>query len=326
MENCQITRPRRLRRTAALRDLVAQTRLSVSDFVLPLFIKAGSGIKHPISSMPGHFQLTIDQLVDEVNVISQLKIPAVILFGIPDHKDATGSGALDPQGVIPEAIRCIKKIAPNLLVMTDLCLCEYTDHGHCGVLNAKNDVDNDQTLELLKKQAIVHAQAGADIIAPSGMMDGVVKAIRSALDAHNFQEIAILSYSIKYASSFYGPFREAAEGAPQFGDRKTYQMNPANGDEAMKEARLDVAEGADLLMVKPAQNYLDIIYRIKQAFPGVPLCAYQVSGEFAMIKALAEKNGIDECAAILESLIAIKRAGADFIITYFAKAVAKLLV
>ncbi|MCX7120864.1 MAG: porphobilinogen synthase [Gammaproteobacteria bacterium] len=315
-----VVRLRRLRRSPALRAMLQENTVSVSDLVLPLFIKAGKNIRHLISSMPGHFQLSIDQLEAEIIDVVALKIPAVILFGIPNEKDAIGSASLCDEGVIQAAIKLIKKIAPELLVITDVCLCEYTDHGHCGLINAKdNSVDNDATLEMLAKQAVSHAKAGADIIAPSGMMDGMVLAIRAALDKNNFQEIPILSYAVKYASSFYGPFREAAEGAPQFGDRKTYQMNPANSNEALREAQCDIAEGADMLMVKPAQNYLDVIYRVKQQFPEVPLCAYQVSGEFSMIKAAAEKNWINHDAVMLESLLAIKRAGADFIITYFAK-------
>lgn len=308
-----VSRLRRLRRTPQLRSLLQENTVAVSDLVLPLFIKAGHNIKNPISSMPGHFQFSLDHLPAEIDEIKQLNIPAVILFGIPEKKDPMGSSALDDNGIIQQAIKLIKKIAPELLVITDLCFCEYTDHGHCEI------VDNDKTLELLGKQAISHARAGADMIAPSGMMDGMVKTIRAALDENHFQDMPILSYAVKYASSFYGPFRVAADGAPQFGDRKTYQMNPANANEALREAALDVAEGADMLMVKPAQHYLDIIYRVKQRFPELPLCAYQVSGEFAMIKAAAEKNWMDEKAAMMESLLAIKRAGADFIITYFAK-------
>jgi porphobilinogen synthase len=324
-----VIRPRRLRATPALRNLVQENAITISDLVLPLFIKAGNHIKNPISSMPGHFQMSLDYLSAEIEEIKSLKIPAVILFGIPEKKDAIGSGAWDDDGVIQQAIKLIKKIAPELLVITDLCFCEYTDHGHCGVIQCECEnngmhqsrvtVNNDETLKLLQKQAISHARAGADIIAPSGMMDGMVHAIRSVLDENHFQSIPILSYAVKYASCFYGPFRIAAEGAPQMGDRKHYQMNPANTDEAVKEALLDINEGADMLMVKPAQNYLDIIYRIKKEFPFMPLCAYQVSGEFAMIKAAAEKNWIDHDAAMVESLLAIKRAGADFIITYFAK-------
>ena len=322
-----VSRGRRLRRTPQLRSLLQENTITVSDLVLPLFIKAGHNIKNPISSMPGHFQLSLDHLSAEIEEIKQLNIPAVILFGIPEKKDAMGSVALDDNGIVQQAIKLIKKIAPELLVISDVCFCEYTDHGHCGVINADSQtVDNDKTLELLGIQAVSHARAGADIIAPSGMMDGMVKTIRAALDEHYFQDKPILSYAVKYASAFYGPFRDAAEGAPQFGDRKTYQMNPANANEALREAALDVAEGADMLMVKPAQNYLDMIYRVKQRFPELPLCAYQVSGEFAMIKAAGEKNWINEKAVMMESLLAIKRAGADFIITYFAKEVARIIL
>lgn len=324
-----LIRPRRLRVNQSMRDLVAETRLSVSDLVVPLFIRAGENIKKPISSMAGQFQLSVDRLAEEIDEIAALKIPAVLLFGIPAEKDACGSAAWQDYGVVQQAIRLIKTRAPQLLVIADLCFCEYTDHGHCGVIEKNRqgqwDVNNDQTLELLVKQALSLVQAGADIIAPSGMMDGMVKALRENLDAQGFQNIAILSYAVKYASSFYGPFREAAEGAPQFGDRKSYQMDPRNANEALREAELDVKEGADMLMVKPAQNYLDIIYRIKQAFPQLPLCAYQVSGEFAMIKAAAEKGWINEESAMLESVTAIKRAGANFIITYFAKELAAIL-
>lgn len=318
-----IQRPRRLRKTPTMRRFLRENTVTVSDLVCPLFIKAGHAICHPIASMPGCFQLSVDQLESEIQQIQALNIPAVILFGIPSYKDATGTCALQDDGVVQQATRLIKKIAPDLLVIADLCLCEYTDHGHCGVIEHK-DVHNDRTLSLLAEQAISHAKAGADIIAPSGMMDGMVAAIRGALDQHHFENIPILSYAVKYASSFYGPFREAAEGAPQFGDRKTYQMDPANSDEALKEAKLDIAEGADMLMVKPAEHYLDIVYRIKQAFPEYPLGAYQVSGEFAMIKAAAEKGWIDHDKVMCESLLSIKRAGADFIITYFAKEYARL--
>lgn len=322
-------RPRRLRISQAMRDLVAETHLSVKDFVCPLFVRAGSQIKKPISSMPGQFQLSVDNLQSEILEIKNLGIPAVLLFGIPAKKDACGSNSWHEQGIMQQAIGEIKTVAPELLVIADLCFCEYTDHGHCGVVekNAAGewDVHNDKTLAILAKQAVSLAKAGADIIAPSGMMDGMVKVIRENLDKNGFENVAILSYAVKYASSFYGPFREAAEGAPRFGNRKTYQMDPRNANEALKEAALDVAEGADMLMVKPAQNYLDIIYRVKQQFPQLPLGAYQVSGEFALIKAAGEKGWIDEQTAMLESLIAIKRAGADFIITYFAREAAALL-
>lgn len=322
-------RLRRLRQHSSLRDLVSEHRLSMKDFVLPLFIKAGNGIKHPIKSMPGHYQLSVDQLDEEIRTIIDSKINAVMLFGIPDHKDAIGSAALRADGIIPRAIQKIKNFAPNLLVIADLCFCEYTDHGHCGVVEknvrGQMDVHNDKTLVLLAQQAVHLAKVGADVIAPSGNMDGMVRAIRQGLDHADLTETPILSYAVKFASALYGPFREAAEGAPKFGDRKTYQMDPANGNVALREAELDIIEGADMLMVKPAQFYLDIVYRVKQKFPGVPLGAYQISGEFAMIKAAAQNGWVDEKSAMLESLIAIKRAGADFIITYFAKDMAALL-
>jgi porphobilinogen synthase len=315
-------RLRRLRQHPRLRDLVRETTLSVNDFVLPLFIKAGEGVKRPIASMPGHYQWSLDRLDEILNAVVSSRIPAVILFGLPQVKDDRGSNAWQDHGVVQQAIQVIKSQNPQLLVIADLCFCEYTSHGHCGVLYKTSaghyDVDNDATLALLVQQAISLVKAGADVIAPSGMMDGMVAAIRSGLDAAGYRDIAILSYSVKYASSFYGPFRDAAEGAPQFGDRTSYQMDPANGSRALREAQLDVDEGADMLMVKPAGPYLDVVYRVKQAHPGVPLGAYQVSGEFAMIKAAAEKGWVDEEEMMLESLLAIKRAGADFIITYYA--------
>lgn len=314
------TRLRRLRRTKALRSFVQEHQVYVSDLVLPLFIKANLPEKKPIASMPGHYQLSLADLPAEIDEIQALGISAVFLFGIPAEKNAIGSSAYCDNGIIQQAIRRIKNHARDLLVISDVCFCEYTDHGHCGVIDTQSQiVDNDKTLELLVKQAISHAQAGADIVAPSGMMDGMVQAIRVGLDQAHFTDTPILSYAIKYASAFYGPFRDAAEGAPQCGDRKTYQMNPGNGAEALREAALDIDEGADMLIVKPAQNYLDVVYRMKQQFPFVPLGAYQVSGEFAMIKAAAEKGWIDAQAAMHESLLSIKRAGADFIITYFAK-------
>lgn len=322
-------RLRRLRQTASLRTLFTETTLSVSDLVYPLFITA-TNKKKAIQSMPGCYQLGLDDLSTEIESILALKIKAVILFGIPAEKDEMGSDALSSTGIIAKAVQRIKQLAPDLLVITDLCFCEYTSHGHCGILkktrHGKQEVDNDATLALLAKQAIVQVEAGADIVAPSGMMDGMVYAIRAGLDHAGYSEVPILSYAVKYASNFYGPFREAAEGAPQFGDRKTYQMNPGNADEALREAALDVAEGADMLMVKPAMNYLDVICRVKQKFPGVPLGAYQVSGEYAMIKAAAQNGWLDEDKVMLESLLSIKRAGADFIITYFAKQVAPHLV
>ncbi|MBS0358237.1 MAG: porphobilinogen synthase [Proteobacteria bacterium] len=320
-------RLRRLRQNPAIRALVRETELSIHDLVLPLFIRHGKQEKRPIQSMPGHFQLSVDQLDEEIKTICELNIPGVMLFGIPEYKDAVGSESYNPDSLIATAIKKIKDLAPHLVVMTDVCLCEYTDHGHCGVLNSqKNDVDNEKTLELLAKQAVTYAEAGADVIAPSGMMDGMVAAIRTTLDAHHFTNTLIQSYSTKYCSALYGPFREAAEGAPKLFDRSTYQMDPANTDQALRETALDVEEGADMLMVKPATLYLDIIYRIKQLYPGIPLSAYQVSGEFAMIKAAAEKGWIHEEKVAWESLLSIKRAGADFIITYFAKDVAKLII
>ena len=321
--------PRRLRDNPALRRLVQETQLSVNDLVMPLFIKEGHELKVPIDSMPGQFQFSIDQLDHEIEQIVALGIPAIILFGIPAHKDATGSDALNDHGVIQRAVRHIKAIAPDLLIMTDLCFCEYTDHGHCGAIHEVPGggfrVDNDETLGLLVQQAITHAKAGADVIAPSGMMDGMVRAIRAGLDDAGFSHIPLLSYAVKYASGFYGPFRDAAEGAPQFGDRTGYQMDPANGRESLREARLDVEEGADMLMVKPALAYLDVIYRVKQAHPDIPLGAYCVSGEFAMVKAASERGWVNEETVVLEMLTSMKRAGADFIINYFAKDVAKYL-
>lgn len=321
-------RLRRLRQHPQLRALIRETSLSMNDVVLPLFIRHGKKIKNPIASMPGQFQLSVDQLPKEIAEITQLNIPAVLLFGIPAYKDNVGSASYDDQGVIQKAIASIKKTAPDLLVMADVCFCEYTDHGHCGpvhTINDRVDVDNDATLELLVKQAVSFAKAGADVIAPSGMIDGMVQAIRAGLDHAGFTHIPILSYSTKYASAMYGPFREAAEGAPQFGDRKTYQMDIANSAEAMRETALDVLEGADMLMVKPAHTYLDVIYKVKQAYPEIPLAAYHVSGEFAMLKAAAQQGWLDEKTSVLEVLTAIKRAGADFIITYYAKELAHWL-
>lgn len=323
------TRLRRRRYNSTLRHMLSESRLTINDFILPLFIREGHEIKEAIHSLPGHHRWSIDRLDEELTSITKLKIPAVILFGLPAKKDPQGSVALDSQGVIQQTIRKIKLLAPQLLVIADLCFCSYTDHGHCGVLSAisqnEREVDNDLTLALLQQQAISLAQAGADIIAPSGMMDGMVGALRVALDQAGFIHIPILSYAIKYASAFYGPFREAAQGAPKFGDRRSYQLNIANANEALYEAKLDIEEGADLLMVKPAQNYLDVIYRVKTQFPYLPLVAYQVSGEYAMIKAAAQNGWIDESQAMIESLIAIKRAGADLIISYFAKELASHL-
>lgn len=320
-------RLRRLRQNAHLRNLVRETRLDADKLVLPLFIRHGSGIKNPIASMPEHFQMSIDRLEEEIKAISELGIKNIILFGIPAQKDPLGKDSYSDNGIVQTAIPVIKKVAANILIMSDICLCEYTDHGHCGVVmyhetHGEVHVDNDQTLALLAKQAVSHAKAGADIIAPSGNMDGMVHAIRKALDEAGFQHIPILSYSVKYASSMYGPFRQAAEGGPKFGNRETYQMDFANTHEAIRECGLDVAEGADMLMVKPAHTYLDIIYRVKQTYPELPLCAYHTSGEYSMIKAAAEKGWIDERKSALEVLTSIHRAGADFVITYFAKQVA----
>jgi porphobilinogen synthase len=321
-------RLRRLRQHPVLREMVRETEVSVRDLILPLFVRPGSNVRQPINSMPGHAQLSLDLLAEEAREVGSLGIPAVILFGIPDHKDATGSRACRDDGIIPRAVQAVKKAAPELLVITDVCFCEYTDHGHCGVVTTRTgrpDVDNDATLKLLVDQSLAHARAGADVIAPSGMMDGFVGAIRRGLDEASFEHIPILSYAAKYASGFYGPFREAAESAPQFGDRASYQMDPANSGQALREVALDVAEGADMLMVKPALSYLDVIHRVKQAHPGVPLAAYNVSGEFAMVKAAAANGWIDERRVTLEILTSIKRAGADMILTYSAKDAARWL-
>ncbi len=315
-------RMRRLRRHAALRDLVRETELNVRDLILPLFARHGKDTVIPIRSLPGHSQWSVDRLIDEALAASALGIPAVILFGIPDVKDPVGETACRDDGVVQQAVRAIKQAVPGLLVMTDLCFCEYTDHGHCGVIHevgGVSDVDNDATLPWLARQAVSHARAGADIVAPSGMIDGMVAVIRAGLDAAGYAQTPVLSYAAKFASGFYGPFREAADSTPQFGDRRTYQMDPANAGEALRETALDLAEGADMLMVKPALAYLDVIHRVKQAHPGVPLAAYNVSGEYAMLKAAAANGWIDEKRLTLEILTSIKRAGADMIITYSAK-------
>lgn len=317
------TRPRRLRRTALLRDLVRETALSPRDFIYPLFVCPGRGRTQPVSSMPGVAQLSVDRAAEEAETVRGLGIPGVILFGVPESKDPVGSEAYADHGVVQEAIRAIKDRVPDLLVITDVCLCEYTDHGHCGVVE-DGDVDNDGTLELLAREALSHARAGADVVAPSDMMDGRVGAIRTALDSGGFPQVAILSYAAKYASGFYGPFREAAESTPRFGDRRSYQMDPGNGDEALREVEADIAEGADMVMVKPALSYLDVISRVKQRFR-FPTAAYNVSGEYAMIKAAARNGWIDESRVVPEVLLSIKRAGADWILTYFAKDMAKLL-
>ncbi len=316
-------RPRRLRRNEKLRQLIRETSLEPRNFIYPLFVGPGKDNAQPVSSMPGVAQLTVDRAVRECQDVSALGIPAVILFGIPERKDAVASEAYADDGVVQQAIRAIKDKLPELLVITDVCLCEYTDHGHCGVIK-NGDVDNDSTLELLAKESVSHARAGADIVAPSDMMDGRVGAIRKMLDENGFAQTPIMAYAAKYASGFYGPFREAAESTPQFGDRRSYQMDPANVEEAMREVELDIGEGADIVMVKPALAYLDVIYRVKQKF-GYPLAAYNVSGEYSMIKAAGQNGWIDEPRIMMEVLFAIRRAGADMILSYFAKDAVRLL-
>lgn len=318
-----IYRPRRLRRNQKLRNLIRETTIEPRNFIYPLFVGPGKDQAQPVSSMPGIFQLTVDRAVRECREVDALGIPAVILFGIPERKDASGSEACEDTGVVQQAIRAIKETIPDLLVITDVCLCEYTDHGHCGVIK-NGDVDNDATLELLAREALSHARAGADIVAPSDMMDGRVAAIRKILDDHGFAQTPIMAYAAKYASGFYGPFREAAESTPQFGDRRSYQMDPANAEEALREVELDIREGADIVMVKPALAYLDVIYRVKQKF-GYPVAAYNVSGEYSMIKAAGQNGWIDEPRVMMEILFAIRRAGADMILSYFAKDAARLL-
>lgn len=317
------TRPRRLRSTPALRALVRETELSAKDFILPLFVRPGKGEKRPISSMPGHFQYSVDTAVKAAGEAVRLGVPGLILFGIPDKKDAKASGAYASNGVVQKAARAIKDKHPNLLLIADLCFCEYTDHGHCGIVKG-GKVLNDPTLALAAKTAASQAAAGFDVIAPSGMMDGQVAAIRKSLDSSGHGDTPILAYAAKYASAYYGPFREAAESPPSFGDRSTYQMDPANFDEALREVALDVEEGADMVMVKPALPYLDVLKAVKTRF-ALPTSAYQVSGEFAMIKAAAAKGWVDERKIALESLTSIKRAGADFILTYYALEAAKWL-
>ncbi len=318
------TRLRRLRATPVLRDLVRETRLHPGDFVAPLFVEAGLDNRAPIEAMPGVDRLSISALVEEAGELQAAGIPAVLLFGIPDHKDAEGSGAWDDEGVIQMATRALKEAHPELLVMTDVCLCEYTDHGHCGLLTPQGTVDNDSSVELLTRTAVAQARAGADLVAPSDMMDGRVGAIRAALDDENLTDTPIVAYSAKFASAFYGPFREAAGSTPSFGDRRAYQMDGANGDEAVREALLDVQEGADMVIVKPALPYLDVIHRVKEA-TRLPVAAYNVSGEYAMIKAAAAAGHLDERAAVLEALTSIRRAGADIVITYHAKDAARWL-
>jgi porphobilinogen synthase len=316
-------RARRLRKNENFRRLIRETKLSTDDLVYPLFVVGGKNFKKPISSMPGNFQMSADNIVKEVKKARELGIPAVLLFGIPEKKDEMASGAFAKDGIVQQAVKRIKNEVPDILVITDVCLCEYTSHGHCGMLE-KEEVQNDATLEVLAETAVSHARVGADMVAPSAMMDGQVAAIREALDENNLEDIPIMAYAAKYSSSFYGPFREAAESAPQFGDRKSYQMDSANSDEAIREIMLDVEEGADIIMVKPALAYLDVIYRAKQEFD-LPLAAYSVSGEFAMIKAAAQMGWLDEEKVMMETLTAIKRAGADIIITYFAPQAAALL-
>jgi porphobilinogen synthase len=319
--------PRRLRHSAAMRELFQETRFSVKQLIYPLFIIEGTDIRREISSMPGQFQFSVDRLEAEILELVDLGISSVLLFGIPNHKDEKGSENWNPQGIIPQAIQEIKRICPTMLVITDVCCCEYTTHGHCGILSSGHThlpdgyVLNDETLAILADVALVHAQAGADMVAPSAMMDGQVKAIRQKLDGNGFSHLPIFSYTVKYASAYYGPFREAAQGAPQFGDRKTHQMNIGNVQEALKEAELDILEGADVLMVKPALAYLDVIRAVKTAYPHIPLGAYNVSGEYAMVKAAAEKGWLDEKKIVMENLTAIFRAGADVVITYHAKSV-----
>ena len=319
-------RPRRLRLNIALRSMMRETHLAPDDFIYPLFVVHGQNTQHTIRSMPGVFQWSPDLLAREAESIAKLGIPAVLLFGVPESKDPVGLENFAPEGIVQQAVRVIKAAVPEMIVITDVCLCEYTDHGHCGLLNHGDQphlpegyVLNDETLEVLKKVAVSHAEAGADIVAPSGMIDGMVAAIRAGLDAAKFEHLPILSYSTKYASAFYGPFREAAQGAPKFGDRKTHQMDPANAREALRETALDVAEGADMLMVKPALPYLDIIRQTREQFPELPLAAYNVSGEYAMLKAAVANGWLEEERAVLELLTGIKRAGADMIITYHAK-------
>jgi len=329
-------RPRRLRHTAVLRAMVRETELNPADFIYPLFVTHGRDVRRPIPSMPGISQLSVENAVIEASQATQLGVPAVILFGLPAEKDPVGLENFAPDGIVQQTIRALKEQLPDLVIVTDVCLCEYTDHGHCGLLNSGDGrrphpslpegyVLNDETLEILSKVVLSHAQAGADIVAPSGMIDGMVAAIRHALDREGCHHLPVMSYAVKYASSFYGPFRDAADGAPKFGDRKSHQMDPANVREALREAALDVAEGADFLMVKPALAYLDVIYRVKERFPELPLAAYNVSGEYAMLKAAAANGWLDEKSAVLETLTSIKRAGADLIITYHAKEAAQWL-
>jgi porphobilinogen synthase len=312
-------RPRRMRRSAALRDLVRETSLDASDLVYPLFVVPGEAVRTPVSSMPGVDQVSVDALEDEARELAALGLKAVLLFGIPGAKDPQGTESYADDGIVQNAIRALKAASPELVVLTDVCMCEYTDHGHCGLLDDSGYVLNDETLEVLGRIAVSHAEAGADVVAPSGMIDGMVGAIRGALDADGQEGVAILSYAVKYASAFYGPFREAAEGAPSFGDRRSHQMDPGNAREALREVALDVEEGADALMVKPALGYLDVVRSVRERFGELPLAAYNVSGEYAMVKAAAANGWLDEQAAVLEVLTGIRRAGADLVVTYHAK-------
>jgi len=316
-------RPRRLRRNAAIRSIVRETRLSPDNFLYPLFAVPGKGVRKEVGSMPGVYQLSVDEVVREAAAAKADGVPGVLLFGLPESKDAVGSGAADPEGPVQMAVRALKRDVPGLLVVTDVCLCEYTSHGHCGIIDGE-DIVNDATVEELARAALSHAAAGADIVAPSDMMDGRVGRIRETLDAAGFAQVAIMSYAAKYCSAFYGPFREAAESTPAFGDRRSHQMDPANVEEALREVRLDIEEGADIVMVKPAVTYLDVIARVKQEF-GMPTAAYHVSGEYAMLKAAARNGWIDEPRAMMETLTSIRRAGADIIITYYAREAARAL-
>ena len=316
-------RPRRLRRTPALRALVRETRLSPDNFIYPLFVCSGEGVRREVSSMPGVFQLSVDQAVKEASAAKADGVPGVLLFGLPDQKDVVGSGAYDPEGSVQLAVRAIKQEVPGVLVVTDVCLCEYTSHGHCGII-VDDEIANDVTVEQLARAALSHVVAGADVVAPSDMMDGRIGRIRGALDEAGFTQTAIMSYAAKYCSAFYGPFREAADSAPAFGDRRSHQMDPANVEEALREVALDIEEGADIVMVKPALTYLDVITRVKTEF-GYPTAAYHVSGEYAMLKAAARNGWIDEPRAMLETLTSIRRAGADIIITYYAREAARAL-
>jgi porphobilinogen synthase len=316
-------RLRRLRMTESFRSMVRETELSPTDFIYPLFVVPGKSFRKEVKSMPGVFQLSVDETVKECREVRSLRIPAVILFGIPEHKDEVGSGAYDPNGIVQQAIRAIKKDVPELTVITDVCLCEYTSHGHCGIVRG-DEIVNDESIELLAKESLTHAEAGADMVAPSDMFDGRVSAIRKVLDENNFQKLPIMSYAAKYASGFYGPFRDAAESTPKFGDRRSHQMDPANSNEALREVEQDILEGADIVMVKPALSYLDVIRRVKDRF-SMPTAAYNVSGEYSMIKAAGRNGWIDEQRVMMEVLTSIKRAGADLILTYFAKDAARVL-